>query len=229
VGRFSGSLILNRSMTSAASDARSDAELVDLARGGDMAAFETLVDRHERRIYGLARRLTSSVEDAQDVTQDAFVSALRNLSSLKDGKSFGPWLTSIAARLAIKTLRRRRDSRSVSLDDSRPEEGGSGDIQHLRHIADWRAAPDELARESDTRRHLDRAIAGLSPEYRAVFLLRDVEGLSVRETARLLGINEGNVKVRLLRARLALREKLTTVFGDQARQVTPVSHERSNG
>ncbi len=204
---------------------QSDADLVKLARGGDLAAFEALVTRHERTIYGLARRLTSSVEDGQDVTQEAFIAALKNLDLLKDGDAFGRWVTAIATRLALKTLRKRRGSASVSLDEKRGEDDSTEGYPHPRYVADWRAAPDELAMDADTRRHLDQAIMSLPPDHRAVFLLRDVEGLSVRETAEVLGISEANVKVRLLRARLALREKLTREFGDPRRRVEAGAHK----
>ena len=97
-------------------------------------------------------------------------------------------------------------------------------IGHPEFIADWRETPDQLLQRAETRRLLDEAIAGLDPGYRAVFLLRDVEGLSVRETARILRLSEANVKVRLLRARLHLRERLTRVFGDAAHRERPDPH-----
>lgn len=200
-----------------------DRELVRAAKRGDLAAFETLVRRHERRIYGLARRLTGSEHDAQDVTQQAFLSAVKNLGGFRETAAFSTWLTAIAAHAALKILRKRRGMPTTSLDEA-AEPGEDGRVPHPEYIADWRAAPDRLAQRAETRRLLDAAIAELPPLHRAVFLLRDVEDLSAREAARALGISEANVKVRLMRARLQLRERLTRAFGDRARRYRPGPH-----
>ena len=201
----------------------SDRDLVRAAKNGDLNAFEDLVKRHERRVYGLARRLTGSDLDAQDVTQQTFLSAIENLSGFREKAAFSAWLTAIAANAALKVLRKRRGLTVTSLDEA-IEPDGDGQIPHPEYIADWRETPDLLAQRAETHQLLDVAIAELSPIHRAVFLLRDVEDLSVRETAKALGIGEGNVKVRLLRARLQLRERLTRVFGDGERRYKPDDH-----
>lgn len=202
-----------------------DGALVRAARNGDLAAFETLVKRHERRIYGLARRLTGSDEDAQDVTQQTFLSAVRALPRFREAAAFSTWLTTIAANAAFKVARKRRGLPTASLDAA-TEPGADGRIPHPDYIADWRETPDRLAQRAETHRLLDAAIAELDPGHRAVFLLRDVEDLSVRETARVLKLTEANVKVRLLRARMQLRERLTRAFGDEARRYEPDRHTR---
>ncbi len=200
-----------------------DQELVNNAKAGDLAAFETLVKRHERRIYGLARRLTGSEEDAQDVTQQTFLSAVKNLAGFREKAAFSTWLTTIAANAALKIARKRRGLPTISLDQATaPDE--QGQIPHPEYIADWRETPDRLAQRAETHRLLDSVIAELNPAHRAVFLLRDSEGLSVSDTARALKISEANVKVRLLRARLQLRERLTRVFGDEQRRYAPGAH-----
>jgi len=200
-----------------------DQDLVRAAKNGDLAAFETLVKRHERRIYGLARRLTGSEHDAQDVTQQTFLSAVKNLSGFRETAAFSTWLTTIAANAALKVVRKRRGLQTTSLDEATdPDEDGQ--IPHPEYIADWRETPDRLAQRAETHRLLDAAIAELAPVHRAVFLLRDVEDLSIRDTAKALGISEANVKVRLLRARMQLRERLTRVFGDEARRYKPGNH-----
>ena len=197
-----------------------DQDLVRAARAGDQAAFEALVARHERRIYGLARRLTGSEEDAQDVTQQTFISALQHLAGFRGQAAFGTWLTTLAAHAAFKVLRRRRRLPTTSLDQAvAPDDDGH--VPHPEFIADWRDTPDRLAQHAETRGLLDTAIAELDPSHRAVFLLRDVEGLPIKDTARALGISAPNVKVRLLRARLQLRERLTRAFGDPTRRYTP--------
>jgi RNA polymerase sigma-70 factor (ECF subfamily) len=191
-----------------------DADLVRLAKGGDLAAFEALVSRHEQRIYGLARRLTGSEEDAQDVTQQTFLSAMRKLDGFREAAAFSTWLSTIAVNAALKVVRKRRGLPSTSLDAA-VEPDHDGHIPHPDYIADWRDTPDRLAQQAETSRLLDAAIAQLDPGQRAVFLLRDVEDLSIRETAKALRLSEANVKVRLLRARLQLRERLTRAFGDK--------------
>ena len=200
-----------------------DQDLVRAAKNGDLAAFETLVKRHERRIYGLARRLTGSEHEAQDVTQQTFLSVVKNLSGFRETAAFSTWLTTIAANAALKVVRKRRGLPTTSLDEAtEPDEDGQ--IPHPEYIADWREPPDRLAQRAETHRLLDAAIAELAPVHRAVFLLRDVEDLSIRDTAKALGISEANVKVRLLRARMQLRERLTRVFGDEARRYKPGHH-----
>jgi RNA polymerase sigma-70 factor (ECF subfamily) len=198
-------------------------DLVRAAKGGDLGAFEALVKRHERRIYGLARRITGSEHEAQDATQQAFLSAVKNLSTFRETAAFSTWLTAIAANASLKILRKRRGLPTISLDETtEPDEDGH--IPHPEYIADWRETPDRLAQRAETHHLLDAAIAELNPAHRAVFLLRDVEDLSVRDTAKALGISEANVKVRLLRARMQLRERLTRAFGDEKRRYRPERH-----
>ena len=200
-----------------------DQALVRAAKNGDLAAFESLVKRHERRIYGLARRLTGSEHEAQDVTQQTFVSVVKCLSGFRETAAFSTWLASIAANAALKVVRKRRGLPTTSLDEAtEPDEDGQ--IPHPEYIADWRETPDRLAQRAETHQLLDTAIAELASAHRAVFLLRDVEDLSVKDTAKALGISEANVKVRLLRARMQLRERLTRVFGDEARRYKPGNH-----
>ena len=205
------------------SDGITDLELVRAARHGDLPAFEDLVTRHERRIYGLVRRIAGSEEDAQDVVQQTFLSAMQNLGGFRESAAFSTWLTTIAAHAALKVVRKRRGLPTQSLDAATSPDD-EGRIPHPEFIADWREGPDRLAQRRETRRLLDSAIAELAPGHRAVFLLRDVEGLPVRETAKALGLSEANVKVRLLRARLQLRERLTRVFGDEKRRYKPGDH-----
>jgi len=205
-----------------------DRGLVLAAKNGDLGAFESLVARHERRIYSLARRLTGSDDDAQDVTQQTFISAVRHLAGFREASTFSTWLTTIAANAALKVVRKRRGLPLTSLDQA-TEPDRDDRIPHPEYIADWRESPDRLAQRAETHRLLDAAIAELNPAQRAVFLLRDVEGLSVAETAKALGISEANVKVRLLRGRLQLRERLTRVFGDQDRRYAAGAHATASG
>ena len=202
----------------------SDDALIRQARAGELAAFETLVARYERQVYTLALRVVRQEQDAEDVTQQAFISALEHLNGFRQESSFATWLFRIATHAALKILRKRKGLNTVSLEEAtEPQPDGEG-LPHPEFIADWKQSPEELVAQHETQQLLDEALARLDDNHRLVFLLRDVEGLSVKETAAALNLSEANVKVRLLRARLQLREQLTRQFGDEARQV--FSHHR---
>ena len=201
-----------------------DAALVSRAQAGDLAAFEELVNRHERRAYSMAWRILRHEQDAEDATQQALLSALENLPGFRGDAAFSTWLLRIVAHAAMKIIRKRKGLDTVSLEEQTEESEGLDRIPHPEYIADWRQSPEELAHRHEIAHLLEEALAGLDEKHRLVFLLRDVEGFSVKETAEALGLTEANTKVRLLRARLQLRETLTRVLGDPARQVTPGSH-----
>ena len=199
----------------------SDAELVARAKLGDLAAFEALTSRYEQRVYSLAMRMLRQEQDAEDVTQQTFLSALENLNGFRGEASFSTWLLRIAAHAALKVIRKRKGLDTVSLEEATESQDENGAIPHPEYIADWRQSPEELVQRNETRRLLDGALAQLDEKHRLVFLLRDVEGLSIKETAEALGLSEANVKVRLLRARLQLREQLTRTLGNPERRLIP--------
>jgi RNA polymerase sigma-70 factor (ECF subfamily) len=191
-----------------------DAQLVSLAEAGKLSAFEALVHRHERAVYSLARRMLQNEQDAEDVTQQAFLSALEHLAGFREEASFKTWLLRIATHAALKVIRKRKGLNTVPLEEATEVSENFDSIPHPEYIADWRQSPEQLVERNETRRLLDEALALLDEKHRLVFLLRDVEGMSVRETADVLGLSDSNVKVRLLRARLQLREHLTRTLGD---------------
>jgi len=202
----------------------SDLALLRAARAGDLPAFEELVARYQRRVLGLSRRILGSQHDAEDVTQQTFLSVLEHLDGFREESSVATWVLRIAANHALKALRKRRNQPTVPLDTA----DGNGDsyaaMPHPEFIARWRDGPEQLAHRAEIRRLLDAALEEIDQKYRLVFVLRDVEGLSTRETADTLGLSEANVKVRLLRARLMLRERLTRALGDEATRMFP-SHD----
>lgn len=202
----------------------SDTDLVQRAKGGDLAAFEELVARHEHRIYTLALRILRQEEDAQDVTQQTLLSAVEHLNGFRGESAFGTWLLRIATHAALKVLRKRKGLDTVSLEACTEPSDSYDSVPHPEFIADWRDSPALLAHRHEIQSLLRESLDQLDEKHRLVFLLRDVEGLSVREAAEALGISEGNVKVRLLRARLQLREQLTRVLGDEARKLMPHQH-----
>ena len=212
-------------MTNPEIPAVSDAEMVARAKAGELDAFEALTSRYEQRVYSLALRMLRQEQDAEDVTQQTFLSALENLAGFRGDASFATWLLRIATHAALKVIRKRRGLDTVSLEGATEEEDQFGTIPHPEYIADWRQSPEQLVQRNEIQRLLDEALAKLDEKHRLVFLLRDVEGLSVKETAEALGLSEANTKVRLLRARLQLREQLTRTLGDPERRVARSPHD----
>jgi RNA polymerase sigma-70 factor (ECF subfamily) len=201
-----------------------DAELVRRAKAGELDAFETLTNRHEQQVYSLALRMLRHEQDAEDVTQQTFLSAVEHLAGFREEASFSTWLLRIATHAALKVVRKRKGLPTVSLEEMTETQEGYEGIPHPEFIADWRQSPEELVQNNEIQRLLDGALAELDENHRVVFLLRDVEGMSVKETADSLGLSEANVKVRLLRARLQLRERLTRTLGDPMRQLVRPAH-----
>jgi RNA polymerase sigma-70 factor (ECF subfamily) len=206
-------------MTDQMTPKASDAELVQRAKSGDLEAFEALTNRYEQRVYSLALRMLRQEQDAEDVTQQTFLSALEHLSGFRGEASFSTWLLRIATHAALKVIRKRKGLDTVSIEEATEGTNDSDAIPHPEYIADWRQSPEELVHKNEIKRLLDEALGHLDEKHRMVFLLRDVEGLSVKETAEALDLSESNTKVRLLRARLQLRELLTRTLGDPARRV----------
>jgi RNA polymerase sigma-70 factor, ECF subfamily len=181
--------------------------LVQAAKRGDQSAFEELVNRYEKKIFRLTMNITRNTEDAEDAMQDAFMKAYSHLNTFEEGSRFYTWLVRIAANEALMRLRKRRPNQ-FSLDE--PIEGDEEALP--REIQDWGPSPEQRYAQSEMREILNGVIDQLTPDFRIVFVLRDIEGLSTEETASTLGISEAAVKSRLLRARLKLRQKLDRYF-----------------
>lgn len=188
--------------------------LIGKAAHGDYGAFESLVGLYEKRMYGVAMRILRHKEDAEDATQKTFLSLIENLKDFRGEAPLGVWLTKVVANHALQTLRKRR---GLEVMPSRLDDADE-DYAHLPapvFIAPWQRSPEDLAALGEIRIITERALEELPESLRLVFILRDVEGLSTEDTAETLGIKQGAVKVRLLRARLKLREYLTTAFGSE--------------
>jgi RNA polymerase sigma-70 factor, ECF subfamily len=181
--------------------------LVTAAKAGDAAAFDELVNRYEKKIFRLTMNITRNHEDAEDAMQDAFMKAFSHLDRFHEESRFYTWLVRIAANEALMRLRKRRPNQ-FSLDE--PIE--SEDDFVPQQIEDWGPSPEQRFAQTEMRDILRGVIEELPPDFRVVFLLRDVEGLSTEETAETVGISEAAVKSRLLRARLKLRQKLDRHF-----------------
>ena len=190
-------------------------ELVTRAREGDSSAFSTLIQRYEGRIFRLAMNITQNREDAEDVLQESFLKAYEHLDQFLGNSKFYTWIVRIAVNQALMKLRKRRNDRSVSLD----EQIDTGEDTVVREIAAWDPDPEERYSREELSAILTEAVDELAPIYRTVFTLRDVDGLSTEETAEALDLSVPAVKSRLLRARLQLRDRLTRFFkrkGDDA-------------
>jgi RNA polymerase sigma-70 factor (ECF subfamily) len=203
----------NRPSTSAvnaaarAVPADDESRLVAAAKSGDLDAFDQLVSRYERKIFRLTLRITQNREDAEDAMQEAFLKAYEHLNAFQGDSRFYTWLVRIAVNQALMKLRKRRPNQ-ISLDA--PTE--TDDSEVFKEITDWGPSPEQRYAQTELHEILDSAISELEPDYRNVFILRDVEGIPTEETAQLVGISVPAVKTRLLRARLKLRQKLNTFF-----------------
>jgi RNA polymerase sigma-70 factor (ECF subfamily) len=184
-----------------------EAQLVSAAKAGDVAAFEELVNRYERKIFRLGMNITQNREDAEDVMQDAFLKSYQNLDRFQGDSRFYTWLVRIAVNEALMKLRKRRPNQ-FSIDEPLTDDEDSV----FRELEDWGPSPEQRFAQTELNEILTHAIGELDPIFRVVFLLRDVEGISTEETAQILGISVAAVKSRLLRARLKLRQKLNKHF-----------------
>src|ERR1041385_7447216 len=196
-----------------------DIDLVHRARGGDFAAFQDLVARHERRLSPRALRILRQPQDAEDAVQETFLSVLEHLRAFREESSFHTWVVRIATNHALGLLRKRRGTVTALRDDDGDDDRAP--LPHPQFIAPWEDNPEEIVKRKEVSELLGKALETLSEKYLTAFLLRDVEGVSTEETARILGISEANVRVRLNRARLFLREELTRTLGVPERRAMP--------
>ncbi len=187
--------------------------LLTRAKQGDAAAFERLVTTYEERIYRLALRITDDPSDAIDVVQDVFLTVYRKLPTFKEEAAFATWLYRIAVNAAYMKLRSRKRCMEVALEACMPAFTGNGRLR--QDVAGWSQSPEATVLCCEARERLRQAIAQLPPDYRVVFVLKDMEGLSHREIGSLLNLTVPAVKSRLHRARLFLRHQLVTYFASR--------------
>lgn len=186
--------------------------LLDRIQAGDRAACAECIERHAAGVYGLALRLMKNEADAEDVMQETFLSAFQAVDDFEGRSSLKTWLYRITYNAAMMRLRRPApptDSVEVKLEDA--QDGYS----LPRQFFDWCCLPESTFETAEVRGELERAIANLSDTLRGVFILRELEGLSTKETADTLNVSTDVVKTRLRRARLDLREQLSSYFATQ--------------
>lgn len=185
---------------------------IEALQHGDRAEFARMVDVFSGPLYRLALKMLGSPQDAEDVLQNTFIKALQNLKTFEERSSLSTWLYRIAVNEALMLLRKQKPE--VSLTDTLPEDGEDKDYSPVE-FTDWCCLPEEEFLTTESRQALDASIRRLPETLRVVFLLRDIEGLSIRETSEALGLTETAVKTRLLRARLRLRELLSAYYGER--------------
>lgn len=187
-----------------------DLQLVQAAKEGDIHAFDELVKRHERQMFRIAYHLLHNREDAQDAVQEAFLKAYQKLVQFQAKAKFSTWLGRITVNEALTKLRREPVYWSSLAEDSRDE----SEILP-KEVVDWAPNPEVLYNTSELRAILEKNLRRLKPRLRTVFILRDVEGLSLEDAAQTLGLTVAAVKARSWRARLLLREWLGHYFSQQ--------------
>jgi RNA polymerase sigma-70 factor (ECF subfamily) len=201
-------MMANSTQSGAVAEASTDLALVHATKNGEISAFEQLVERYDARLLRIAQNVTHNREDAQDAVQEAFLKAFQHLDGFREDSKFSTWLIRITVNQSLMKLRKQRSMREVSIDEDYQAE----ESMLPREVADLSPSPEERYRSSELRRLMITALQTLSPILRTVFVLRDMEGFSIVQTAELLGLSQTAVKARLWRARLQLREQLANYF-----------------
>jgi RNA polymerase sigma-70 factor, ECF subfamily len=184
-------------------------QLIQRTRDGEREAFYELIQPYERRVYAAAFAILRNEADADDCAQEAFLKAFKHIRQFRAEAKFSTWLIQIAVNEARMRRRKERAEIMEPLDKDTNEE----ENYTPRDFADWREIPSEVLERKEIREKLAEALGSLGQIYREVFVLRDMEQLSIDETAKALGISTASVKTRLLRARLMLRDLLAPGLG----------------
>jgi len=187
--------------------------LVELSVSGDVEAFETLIQSHQKKVYNIALRMTKNPEDAQELVQDALVRAFTSIKKFRGDSSFSTWLYRITINVCTDFLRKRNKAVLISMEQG----AAANDNGQAMQIPEETPGPEELAEKAQLKELLRDAMDSLSDEHRQVLILRDMMDLSYKEIADTLNVNEGTVKSRINRARTGLKEIIiqrTELFKD---------------
>ncbi len=196
---------------------------IEALRVGDPQEVTRLVEAYSPLLYRLALKMLGNVQDAEDVLQNTFLKALQHLDEFEERSRLSTWLYRIAVNEALMLLRRQKPETSISdlLDED-------DEVEMPEQFVDWCCLPEEELLSAEGRRHLEQAIQRLPPKLRIVFLLRDIEGLSIQATSEALQLSEAAVKTRLLRARLNLREQLSAFYAERLGATKGMQDERNS-
>ena len=189
---------------------QSDSELVSLSKAGDEAAFLELVSRYTEKVSHLAMRITRSEQDTEEVVQEVFITLFTKLKTFRGQSAFSSWLYRVTSNAAFMKLRSRRKHSASSYEEV-TENGGAVESVHQRSDS---SDVNYISVRHELRKYIEQAIEALPREYRSIFILRDVDGLSNHEVREVLGLSVPAVKSRLHRARLMLRKKLQRYYQD---------------
>lgn len=187
---------------------------LEALRAGDQVEFARLVDAYSAPIYRLGLKMLGNSQDAEDVLQNTFLNALTHLSNFEGRSSISTWLYRIAANEALMHIRRKKPN--INIEDMQSED--SDDDVMPETFIDWSILPENELLTGEGKNAIDAAIKKLPESLRMVFILRDIEDVSIKETAEILNLTEANIKTRLLRARMFLRERLSIYYGERASQ-----------
>ena len=189
---------------------------LDSLKAGDREAFTQLVDATSGPIYRVALQILGDEQDAEDVLQETYIKAFRALRAFEGRSSVTTWLHRIAVNEALMLVRKRKPQ-TISIDDNPPFDAEAE--SESMDIVDFCCMPEGELLNKESRDFLDKAVSDLPSNLRVVFVMRDLEGMSIEETSEALGLSENNVKTRLLRARLRLRAELSAYFGGKMQEV----------
>ena len=190
-----------------------DFELIRGINSGQFDRFPDLVKRYEQRLYNFSRRMCRDAADAEDTIQETFLNVFRYLKDFRYETKFKNWLYRVAASTCIKKRRKSKfaPERQLSLDEFYPQDEAEGPNQ----VPNWALMPLDKLLNDELLDKINQGIFSLPEKYRLVIVLRDIEGFSTAETAQILNLSAANVKVRLHRARLFLRDKLKGYFENE--------------
>jgi RNA polymerase sigma-70 factor, ECF subfamily len=204
-------------------EASDDMDLVHASQNGDVSAFEQLVKRYDRKLFRIAQSVTHNIEDSQDAVQEAFLKAYLHLENFREACQFSTWLIRITVNESLMKLRKQRSTKETSLDEDFQDDGDLLPIE----VCDWSPDPEHLCWASELRGILIKALKDLEPISRMVFVLRDIEGLSIDQTAVVLNMSHSAIKARLWRVRLQLREALSHRFSvqNESASIAPIFYK----
>jgi len=183
-------------------------ELVEKAKAGDTKAFEELMRRTQDKIYNLGIKFFGNKDDAADLLQETYIKAYESLPSFEGRSSFSTWLYRIATNFALMKLRKEK-IKKVSIEELKELTDG---IKNSIDFYDWSENPYLHYKNEELKEILNEAINSLPPKYKTIFILHDIEGLSIQEVAKILSLSVPTIKTRIHRSRLYLREKLSEYF-----------------